>query len=63
MKDTSAEDYCKNFTLWLELEPVSTDVSLLYKLAADLARKGWPGVGYEVRRAADDLKTLTRHTP
>ena len=59
--DASAEDYYKNFAPWLELQPVSTDVSLLYGLAADLVSKGWPGVAYEVRKAADDLKTLTRH--
>jgi len=61
LDDASAEDYSKNFARWLKLQPVSTDVSLLYRLAADLASKGWGGVAFEVRRAADDLKTLTRH--
>lgn len=49
------------FYQWLPLQPVSTEVALLYALAADLARRGWGGVGYEVRRQADDLKVLTRH--
>ena len=50
------------FALWIELQPVEVSIDLLYRIAADLAaNKGWPGVSYEVRRAADDLRTLTRH--
>lgn len=59
--DAPIEDYYKNFQAWLPLQPVSTEVALLYGIAADLFRRGWPGIGYEVRRAADDLKMLTRH--
>ena len=51
------------FTQWIELQPVSTDVSLLYGLAADVARKGWGSVAFEIRRAANDLKALTRCKP
>lgn len=62
--DASAEDHYKNFAPWLELQPINVSVELLYRIAADLAaNKGWPGVAFEVRRAADDLTTLTRHTP
>lgn len=46
---------------WLPPQPVSTEVALLYAIAADLVRRGYPGVAFEVRRAADDLKSLTRH--
>jgi len=50
------------FDSWIELQPVEASVDLLYRIAHDLAtNKGWPGIGYEVRCAADTLKTLTRH--
>ena len=49
------------FTAWLKLQPISTRVSLLHALANDLFAEGWGGVGYEIRKAAEDLHTLTRH--
>ena len=49
------------FTEWLKLQPISTRVSLLHALANDLFAEGWGGVGYEIRKAAEDLHTLTRH--
>ena len=50
------------FASWLDLQPVEVSIDLLYRIAHDLAtNKGWPGVAFEVRRAAFDLKTLTRH--
>ena len=48
-------------TAWLKLQPISTRVFLLHAIAVDLFDEGWGGVGFEVRAAADTLKTLTRH--
>mgnify|MGYP001220105460 FL=1 len=58
-----AEDYFENFAQWLKLQPISTRVFLLDTIAVDLFAEGWGGVAFEVRKAAEDLKTLTRHTP
>ena len=49
------------FRDWLKLQPISTRVFILHAIAADLFAEGWGGVGFEVRKAADSLKTLTRH--
>ena len=50
------------FDAWIAIQLVEVSIDLLYRIAADLAaNKGWSGVAFEVRRAADDLKTLTRH--
>lgn len=50
------------FDSWIAIQQIEVSIDLLYRIAADLAaNKGWPGVAYEVRTAADDLKTLTRH--
>ena len=50
------------FDSWIELQPIEVSIDLLYRIAADLSEtKGWPGVAYDVRCAADGLKTLTRH--
>jgi len=48
------------FAQWLTSQPVSTDIDLIYAIAADLVSKGWPGIGYDIRRSADDLKAMTR---
>ena len=50
------------FDAWIAIQQVEVSIDLLYRIAADLAaNKGWSGVAFDVRRAADDLKTLTRH--
>lgn len=50
------------FVQWLELQPTFTCLALLYALAFELANnRDYQGPAYEIRRATDDLKALSRH--
>jgi hypothetical protein len=59
---TSSEDQFLSFAHWIEIQPTSTCIALLYTLAFELANnREYPGPAYEIRRATDDLKALSRH--
>ena len=58
--DASAEDYYKNFALWIALQQVSTHAGLLEEIAKDLyRRRDYPTLASEIKHAAKILRAIS----